>query len=187
MRVNSIQFAVTLSELTEALNAGNSDLSQLYSDTLRRIDSQQGSRAKIGRQVLDWLSVTKRPLTIGELCHAIGLQNCGRECSPTQIPSADTILGSCYGLVTQDRQSGQVRLLHYTLLEFLEKQSTFSANDLTVLECCLKCLSSSELSQLTFQSAPSLSFFAAVHMRVLRRLPLVLYAAEHWIDHLSGD
>ncbi|KAJ9659240.1 hypothetical protein H2198_003244 [Neophaeococcomyces mojaviensis] len=180
-------FAVTPAELFEALDAGVSDLSELYTETLGRIDSQEGSRAKIGRQVLGWLSFTKRPLTMGELSHAIGLQNSGRECSSKQMPVAETILGSCYGLITHDCQSGQVRLLHYTLLEFLERQAAFAVNDLIILECCLKCLSSSELGQLSFAVAPRLSILAGTHMRVLRALPLILYAVQYWTAHVLKE
>jgi len=169
------------------LQNGLNNLSELYNDTIERIKTQQGVKAHLAIDVLGWLARVKRPLTGRELCHAIALQKCESGDSWQKAPAIETILNSCQGLVTQDRHTEQVRLLHYTLLEYLEQQGNIIAQDYTILESCLKCLSTPELDKLSFAPKTRPSTIASGHLQVMRTLPFVLYATEYWTDHVQED
>lgn len=100
MRLNSVQFALTPAELSEALQNGLNNLADLYDDTLKRIRTQQGAKANLAINVPDWLARAKRPLNGRELCHAIALQDCEGVNSWRRAPAIESVLNSCQGLAT---------------------------------------------------------------------------------------
>lgn len=187
MRLNTIGFVLTAQDLTAALESGFSDPTALYSETLSRIRGQHAQKAELALRVLGWLSVVKRPLTIRELCHVLAIQPGKHVFSAGQMPAADIVINSCFGLAIRDSYTDQVRLLHYTLLEFIEQHGLASINHKTVVETCLTCLSAPELEELVFKVPPTASRLAAMHMRILRTLPFTSYAANHWLDHMCAD
>lgn len=187
MRLNAIQFAITAEDLIRALQSGLTDPTDLYAETLSRIRGQHHQKAQLAFKVLAWLSLVKRPLTIRELCHALGIQLCKQEFSRTQIPAPETVLSSCFGLVIQDRHNDRVRLLHYTLLEFLEQNNLFDFGHQKVLETCLKCLSVPEIEKLSLKVRTTPSRVAAIQMQILRAYPFSEYAAIHWFTHMSVE
>lgn len=67
----------------------------------------------------------KEPLSLQELAHTLDIQNCGSKLLLSQIPAAETVFDPCVGLVIWNSGSGEVRLLHFTVLEHL-KQHGFS-------------------------------------------------------------
>lgn len=123
--MNALQFGITAQDLTRVLQSGLTDATDLYTETLTRIKSQHIQKAQMALNVLARLSHVKRPFTIRELCNALGCQLRKQEFSRNQAPAVEVVLGFCFGLVVRDRHNGRVRLLHYTLLEFLEQQFEF--------------------------------------------------------------
>lgn len=120
MRLNSIEYAITPAQVTDALEAKITDLAALYNETLKRVDSQPIQKAKLARQAIGLLIRTKRALLVEELRHALGIELCGGEFSWSRAPNIEIVLSACQGLVTKGRQDDHLRLVHYTLLEFLE-------------------------------------------------------------------
>lgn len=187
MRLNAIQFAITAEDLTRALESGLTDPTDLYAETLKRIKGQHHQKTQLALKVLAWLSLVKRPLTIRELCHALGVQLCEQDFSRNQTPAPEIVLSSCFGLVIQDRHNHQVRLLHYTLLEFLEQNNLLEFGHQTVLETCLKCLSVPELKRLSFKERMTQSRVAAIQMQILRAYPFSEYASIYWLTHMCAE
>ena len=99
-------------------------LGDAYGVTLDRIGAQSGGKSRLGMAALMWISRSERPMKADELCHAIGVQIGSTDPNPDNIPSIQTLLASCLGLVTVDREESTVRLVHFTLQEYLNSRSS---------------------------------------------------------------
>ena len=108
-------------------------LNEAYDVTLERIKGQALGKAKLGMSALMWISRSERPMSSDELCHALGVQIGSTDPNPDSIPSIQTILASCLGLVTVDKEESKVRLVHFTLQEYLNSCSNIFQNPYAVI------------------------------------------------------
>lgn len=150
------------------------DLSDAYTATLGRIKGQRGALAGLGISALMWISLAERPLLIHELCHALAVEVGSPNIDAEMVPTIDTVVESCIGLVAIDRASLTVRLAHATLEEHLRRHrnSVFQNPDAAIAEVCLSYLGTQSVRELpsNLVSAP-------------RDLPLLGYASCHWGAH----
>jgi len=93
-------------------------LGDAYTATLSRMDAQPRSGSKLGMQVLMWVSHAERPLHVDELCHALGVEG-SIDLDIRNIPAIETLLACSLGLVMVEKSSSTLRLVHYTLQEYL--------------------------------------------------------------------
>ena len=119
--------------MTDGLGLGDA-----YGATLDRIKRQCEGRARLAMAALMWISHAERPLKADELCHAlaveIGLPNLNIE----NLPSIGTLLAFCQGLVVVDKEASTVRLIHFTLQEYLQAHpDLFGPAHSTIAEICL--------------------------------------------------
>jgi ankyrin repeat protein len=105
----------------ENLSKGSGALEAAYSEAILRIDNQPQGNRMLAKNALSWISYAQRPLTTGELCHALAVQPGDTELDPDDIPDIDDIISVCAGLVTIDKESQIVRLVHYTTQIYLVK------------------------------------------------------------------
>jgi len=94
-------------------------LQDAYDTTLDRIRKQSGSKPKLAMEALMWVSHSGRHLRPEELCYALGVELGTEDFNTHNVPSMRTILGCTLGLITVDNQVSTVRLLHFTLQEYL--------------------------------------------------------------------
>ena len=113
-------------------------LGDAYCVTLDRIKEQGGGKSRLAMAALMWISRSERPMSPDELCHALGVQIGSTNPNPDNIPSMQTLLASCLGLVTVDKEESTVRLVHFTLQEYLDSCSDLFRNPYAVMaEVCL--------------------------------------------------
>ena len=123
-----------------------------YTATLSRIKAQPGNRSKLGMVVLMWISHTEPPLHVNEFCHALGVGG------PTNldirnIPAIETLLACSLGLVTVEKSSSTVRLVHYTLQEHLSNSTELFPNAHSIIaEVCLTYLNFSHVGHFSYPS-----------------------------------
>ena len=86
------------------------DLGDAYKVTLGRIKAQGGEKARIGIVVLMWISHSRRPLQVDEICHAIAIQIGSHDLNNDSIPAISTLLGCCQGLIAVDKGASTIRL-----------------------------------------------------------------------------
>ena len=111
------------------------DLGGAYAAMVGRIKAEGGEKARLGMVVLMWISHSRRPLQVDELCHAIAIQIGSNDLDNDDIPAISTLLDCCQGLVTVDKGGSAVRLIHFTLQEHLCKHSNlFDAAHSTIAE-----------------------------------------------------
>ena len=114
------------------------DLGGAYEVTLGRIKAQGGEKARLGMAALMWITYSRRPLHVDEICHAIAIRIGSNDQSNDDIPAISTLLSCCQGLVTMDQGGSTVRLIHFTLQEFLcTRPDLFDGAHSTMAETCL--------------------------------------------------
>ena len=156
----------------EEMAQGNG-LSDAYTATLTRLKAQGGSRAGLGLKALMWVLYSERPLRVEELCHALGVEIGSTDLDLENIPESQTLLSSCLGLITIDVSSSTIRLVHFTLQEYLLRDpALFHSPHSTISETCLTYLNFGLVRNLspTLDSAPS-------------KMPLLEYASLYWGKH----
>ena len=148
-------------------------LEDAYTSTLERMRGQCENQSKLAMQALMWISRSQRPLGVNELCHALAVEIGSTRLDLDKVPSIDTILSCCLGLIAVDQEASTVRLIHFTLHEYLSEHSTlFASPHGTIAEVCLTYLG----HQLT--NNPSHPSFNA-----LINAPLLEYASYYWGTH----
>jgi len=96
-----------------------------------------------------------------------------RDLDPENVPALRTVLASCLGLVTVEGSSSTVRLVHFTLQEYISSNPTlFRSPHSAIVEVCLTYLNFGFVRDLspTLRWAPSTT-------------PLLEYASVHWGRH----
>ena len=161
-----------LDEMTKGEGLGDA-----YAATLSRVKAQHGSRSKLGMQVLMWVSHSERPLHVDELCHALGVEEGFTELNPRNTPAIETLLACSLGLVTVEKSSSTFRLVHYTLQEYLSRNSDlFHKPNAVIAEVCMTYLNFHQVRDIspTLRSIPP-------------TVPFVEYASCHWGTHASRE
>ena len=178
--IDAILEEVTISARRQKLDEINGNhLGDAYATTLARMKAQKGSRSRLGVEALMWVSNSERPLQTSELCHALGVKIGSADLDLENVPTIRTLLGCSLGLITIEASSSTVRLVHFTLQEYLSNNpSLFQSPHSMIAEVCLTYLNFQcvwELSQ-TLHFAPSEP-----------TAPLVEYASLYWGKHMRRE
>ena len=96
-----------------------------------------------------WLHFAHRPLKLIELQHALAVEKSHTEFDVDNIPSKNSLLNCCLGLVVIDDETLTVRFMHYTLEEYFHKHAgeDFPDGYSSIAETCLIYLNFGELRQ----------------------------------------
>ena len=150
-------------------------LGDAYSAALGQIKGQGGEKERLGMAALMWISHAERPLKLDELCHALAVEIGSPNINSDDIPSIGTLLACCQGLVAVDKETSTIRLIHFTLQEYLwAHPELFSTAHSTIAETCLSYLNSEQIKALStnpyhdLQSTPFLeysSLYWGIHAR----------------------
>ncbi|RPA98774.1 ankyrin [Choiromyces venosus 120613-1] len=175
-------------------------LQDAYSATLHRINEQKGSRRNLAMEALMWISHSERPLKAEELRHALAVEAGTTDLEVDDVPSIRTLLGCTLGLVTVDQQSSTVRLIHFTLQEYLGAHTNlFITPHSMMAEICLTYLNFRSICKLspTLRTIPPTTPFLhyascywGLHARKEmndRVKSLALQLLQRNADHISAD
>jgi len=140
----------TLKSIKDGVGLGDA-----YGATLERIKAQDEEKAKLGITVLTWICHSEQPLQVDELCHALAVEIGATDFDPKNVPWIGTLLNCCQGLVTVDTEASAVRLIHYTVQEYLcSHPGLFSKPHSILAETCLAYLNSQQVKNLASHSLP---------------------------------
>jgi len=158
--------------MTDGLGLGDA-----YSATLGRIKAQGGEKARLGMAALMWISHAERPLKADELCHALAVEIGSPNLNTDNVPSISTLLACCQGLVVVEKKSSTVRLIHFTLLEYLRAHpDLFGAAHSTMAETCLSFLNSQQVKAFSITPSPN-----------LQDTPFLEYSSLYWGVHAKRN
>ena len=153
-----------LAAMTNGLGLGDA-----YDATIARIKAQEGDRSRLGMAALMWILYSERPLNVDELCHALAVEIGSSDINANNIPSIRVVLGCCQGLTAVDRGSSTMRLIHFTLKEYLSRHADiFNSPHSEIAETCLTYLNFKAIKDLSAHPSrdfkdsplPKICFFA---------------------------
>ena len=154
------------------------DLDSAYTQTLQRIRDQKGDRSRLGIEVLMWVSHAERPLRIGELCHALAVEMGSTDLDSDNILPQDTVLGSCLGLAVVDAETSTVRLIHYSLQEYLSLPGILPDAHKTLGQTCLTYLNYKQVKGLSANPKMIPNFEDMLFLE---------YSSLYWGSHVKVD
>lgn len=148
-----------------------------YEDAMKRIEAQGTDREELAKQVLSWIVCAERPLTITELQEALAVEHGETRLDEENFPDAEDMVSVCAGLVTVDRESNVIRLVHYTTQEYFQRtQGRWFPNaemdiTLTLINYCL------------FDAFKRPCATYEKYEDRLRRNELMTYVSRYWGHH----
>jgi len=178
LSIDAVLDEVTIHQRKKKLDemTAGSGLRDAYSATLARIKEQGGSKARLAMEVLMWLSHSERPLSTGELCHALGVEMESTDLDPENVPAIETVLGCSLGLVIVESSSRTVRLIHPTLQEHLSNNTDlFHSPHSTIAQVCL-----------TYLHLPCIRGLSPKLGWPLPETPLLGYTSCFWGTHIKS-
>ena len=114
------------------------DLKDFYGATIERIKKQGGEKARLGMAALMWISHSERLLQLDELLHALAVEIGSTDLNAGNIPLVETLLSCCLGLVVHDKEASTIRLIHFSLQEYLNTcPDIFGSTHSIMAETCL--------------------------------------------------
>ena len=175
LNIDAILGEITLHQRRKKLDemTKGEGLGEAYGATISRIKAQQRSMSKLGMDVLMWISHSERPLHVDELCHALGVEEGSLDLNTRNIPAIETLLACSLGLVIVEKSSSTVRLVHYTLQEYLSyNPNLFLKPDSVIAETCLTYLNFQHIRRFSpaLRSAPPTASFLE-------------YSSRYWGTH----
>ncbi len=110
---------------------------------MERIGGQVKDQEELAKQVLSWITYAKRPLTTSELQHALAVEVGEFALDEENLPQIEDMVSVCAGLVTVDKESNIIRLVHYTMQEYFKRtqKDWFPDAETNITRICITYLS----------------------------------------------
>ncbi len=122
LHIRTILEARTKRKRRQALEVSPTGLYGAFEMTIERIKIQSTASAEQAMAILMWTYLSQRPLTVDEARHALSIEVSQNTIDWDNFPSANTWLNGCMGLVVVDSEPNTLRLVHYSLHEYLERR-----------------------------------------------------------------
>ena len=176
LQMDSLVTQTSPRHVLKALESLPEGLNETFGDTIDRIRSQSEAYWELAKRVISWIFYAKRPLQISELVIILAVETEDTKFDPLGLHEKDLILEVCCGLVSIDEQDGTVRLVHYSLQEYLIAcwHGHWPKAEETVAATCMAYLTLEDVSVHT------LEYETPAHCQFLS------YALDYWGEHLRG-
>ncbi|UPL01629.1 hypothetical protein LCI18_012563 [Fusarium solani-melongenae] len=151
-----------------------------YSEALQKIEDQNSDDRDLARKALSFVFYAKRPLKLEELLHALVVEPGHEDLDRTALTGKHILLSATAGLLLVDQQTGEARLVHPTLHEYLEEKSSnhFLKPEASFALVCLTYLCFEPFRAGPCETEEDLD-------RRMRQYALLSYASCHWGDHFA--
>ncbi|KAJ7318937.1 hypothetical protein DFH08DRAFT_1086305 [Mycena albidolilacea] len=171
----------TLTDLPKNLHAN-------YNAVMQRIESQNEEDRKTARSALIWVVNAKRPLKVSELIVALAIEPGARRLNTANVLGIDIILAVCAGLVTVDRRSSVVRLVHFTAQEYLDSiQAQRFPDAQTEITRTLLTFLAFDVFPNSLPSRRTQGFAFGLARRRQPELPPLLEYSQYCLEHAAGQ
>ena len=180
LQIQSIVNEPTTGEMEDAIESMPRDLHQAFYQTLARIQRQPDGRKRLGMKTLLWISHARGSLTVAELSEALAVKPGNASLNPRRRPSQNTMIECCMGLVTVDRESSSIRLVHYALQEFFrnQREEIFPSGEEELAEVCITYLFFDDFIHGCCEDAAAIE-------RSMEDFPLLRYASSYLAYHVQ--
>jgi ankyrin repeat protein len=182
--MDSFRDKLTVRDVKTALRdlpQGSDAYDVAYHAAMERIFAQGEGSSKMAEKILAWILCAHRPLSTLELLHALAVEPGDKEIDEDNILETDQILTICAGLVTIDEQSNNVRFIHYTTQEYLQRnQADLLPNaKIEIARSCTAYLCIND-----FAVGPCSSVEDYDHR--VEKFALLDYATKNWGPHMTS-
>ncbi|PTB49631.1 hypothetical protein M431DRAFT_542869 [Trichoderma harzianum CBS 226.95] len=166
----------------KSLPTGSDAYDYAYSAAMDRINQQVSGRSELAIKALSWITHARRPLSVFELQHALGVEVGEDKFDEENVPQVEDIVSTAVGLVTIDEKSKIIRLVHYTAQEFFErtKEKWLPDAETYIADIC-----STYLSYSTFEK-PCEPYGCKFRGR-MKSYKLYTYAVLNWRHHVTAS
>ena len=167
--------------MEEALEELPFGLEEAFEETLGRVRRQPDSQKDLGINILMWLTYARRPMLIVELSEALAIRLGTGVLNSKYHPWQKQMVDSCMGLVLADESSAAIRLVHYSVQEYLYKHRDhiFGKGEEAIAEKSLTYLLFEPFARGPRQLQTGVQELVAKN-------PFAAYAARNWGDHVRG-
>ncbi|KAI5840036.1 ankyrin repeat-containing domain protein [Morchella snyderi] len=173
-----------LEELYKLENSATEDypMDPTYNNALNALRAQPKGCRELAFKILTWLVRARRILTVRELQLAVSMSEDCTTFDNSALPDRNTLLDVCASLVMVDEKEDTIRLVHYTVQEYLLRNAIIS-NDIDsnsmITISCIGFLSLDIFLQGACTSDKSLQDRWNLY-------PFLDYAAKQLSSHLGG-
>ncbi|RDA83108.1 hypothetical protein CP532_4429 [Ophiocordyceps camponoti-leonardi (nom. inval.)] len=159
----------------EDLPTGSGAYDEAYELAMKRIAMQPSGHRTLANQALTWIVHARGPISPWELQDALSVEAGQTYFDEEALPDLGILVSACAGLVTIDRESEEIRLVHYTAQQYFEKtcKTWFPEAEANLAKTCIAYLLLED-----FKYGPSTDF-----NRRRRLYPFYGYAATQWGNH----
>jgi ankyrin repeat protein len=181
--VDSFRDKLTIRDVKSALRnlpQGSDAYDVAYDAAMERIFTQGKGLRQKAQKILAWLLCARRPLSTHELLHALAVEPGDTEIDEDNILDTNQIFTICAGIVTIDEHGDNVRFIHYTTQEYLQRNQEMwlPYANVEIARVCTAYLSINDLAVGPCKSQED-------YDRRLKKLILLDYAAMNWGHHMN--
>jgi len=114
---------------------------------------------------------------VDELRHALAVEIGATDFNNENAPSIGALLCCCQGLITVDKGSSTIRLIHFTTQEYLCAQPGFFSQPHSVIaETCL-----------TYLNSPQIKNHLSHPLPDYQVIPFLKYSSRYWGTHANRE
>lgn len=121
-QIESVLQKRTIRKRREALKAIPGGLKNAFRLMLERIKNQEDDVSENAINVLQWVFLSERPLSIKELQHALAVEPGDSQLDRENFPDVNSLLHDCLGLVVIHKGTSILRLVHKSLQDYMQAQ-----------------------------------------------------------------
>ncbi|KAK6359537.1 hypothetical protein TWF696_000691 [Orbilia brochopaga] len=182
LHMNSVADAQNRRHLDQKLHSIPDELNDAYDSALVRIQKQPKEDVVLANRILSWILLALGPLSITELQHALAVAKDKGSIDQDMITDEEILTNVCCGFVVIDREGSKIRLVHFTLQEYLAQQwaQHISRYQADMASSCLQYLSSDAFATGPCDTVEDLKERA-------EKYPFLKYAASCWGDHVRNS
>ena len=139
LQVQAILNEPTLGDMKKALGKMPHGLNDALASTMARIQDLPDGRRRMGLNALMWISHARRPLLVNELSEALAIRSDDKSLDIDSQPRPGIIVDCCMGLVTVDEKTWEVRLVHFSVQQYLHANQRvfFPDAENVIAEACI--------------------------------------------------
>lgn len=128
LHIESLSKEDNVRDIRESLQKLPEDLDTIYDEAMQRIKRQDRQKVARADQVLTLINCAYRPLQIQEIQHALSIRPGDTFTDLEALPTVDSLLSACCGLVVVEDESQVVRLVHYTTEEYFNHKNQYRSS-----------------------------------------------------------
>ncbi|KAH6905383.1 hypothetical protein BKA70DRAFT_1153081 [Coprinopsis sp. MPI-PUGE-AT-0042] len=178
LQLDALQHCFTVHDAMQTLDAFPRRIEDVYKQTWQRIIQSDLNHASLAKTAFLWVLNAKQSMSIDQLRHALATSPDTHSFEPSRLMPEATLVSACRGLLTVDKESRLVRLVHYTAKEPLEGflQTSFPHPHALLAAVCIARLTDCGFQDKEFSRRQELE-------GALNADPLLDYAYHAWAFH----